>query len=338
MLEKKVLLVDDESSLRRTLGLSLLQLGYETEPCVSGVDALKKINLYSDKQIPIDYIVCDIKLPDIDGMKLSKIIKSQHPEIPIILITGYPDKYDSNEISDFEIDGYLQKPFSADDLVNEFEIFEKEQKPQKAKAVKESPKKEQTVKESVSAYLLIKLEENVDIFDVYKKLYYLNNTMYCDMTSGDYDLIMLIQGDCKEKCKEVFEKQISKIEGIKEIEFLQASQPVLENNITSVMFEVKRILADDLKSQKERDFKKYLTTYALLQIEKEKLDSIYPTLCLDENIVYCDYTTGKYNLVLLIQGVNFGEIDKVIDDKIINMDGVLKLKKFPIIQAFESNW
>ena len=342
MLGKKVLLVDDESSLRRTLGLSLLQLGYETEPCVNGVDALKKINLYTSNHIPIDYIVCDIKLPDIDGMKLSRIIKHQHPEIPIVIITGYPEKYKSDEITDFKVDGYLEKPFSADELVNEFEIFEKEHiynKPTKVETPVKAETQELAKGKSVSAYVLIKLDENIDIFDIHKKLYYMNNTLYCDMTSGDYDLIMLIQADNMDICNDLYENKISKMEGIKEIEYLEVSQPILENNVTNVMFEVERILSeDDSKSLKQRDFKKYLTSYVLLQIEKEKIDSIYPTLYLDENVVYCDYATGKYNLVLLMQGINFGEIEKVIEEKIINMDGVLKLKKFPIIPAYEGNW
>jgi CheY-like chemotaxis protein len=342
MLGKKVLLVDDESSLRRTLGLSLLQLGYETEPCVSGVDALKKINLYTNNKIPIDYIVCDIKLPDINGMKLFRIIKHRHPEIPIVLITGYPEKYDSDEITDFKVDGYLEKPFSADELVNKFETFEKEHlyhKPAEVEAPVKVETQELTKDKSVSAYFLIKLDENVDIFDIYKKLYYMNNTLYCDITSGDYDLIMLIQADSMDICNELYKNEISKMEGIKEIEYLEVSQPILENNVTNVMLEVERILSeDDSKSLKQRNLKKYLTTYVLLQIEKEKLESIYPTLYLDENIVYCDYATGKYNLVLLMQGINFGEIEKVIEEKIINLDGVLKMKKFPIIPAYESNW
>ena len=125
MQSKRVLLIDDEASLRRTLGLGLLQQGYETEPCANGVDALKKINLYMNKNVHIDFIVCDIQLPDIDGMKLNKIIKNKYPEIPIIMITGYPDKFETPEFQDLKVDGFIQKPLSADQLVKKFEVLDR---------------------------------------------------------------------------------------------------------------------------------------------------------------------------------------------------------------------
>ena len=45
-------------------------------------------------------------------------------------------------------------------------------------------------------------------------------------------------------------------------------------------------------------------------MEKEKIDKIYPPLYLNENVLYCDYTTGKFNLILFIQGIDFKQIDK----------------------------
>jgi DNA-binding Lrp family transcriptional regulator len=72
-----------------------------------------------------------------------------------------------------------------------------------------------------------------------------------------------------------------------------------------------------------------------MEVEREKLDDIYPTLRLDENVVYCDYTTGKYNLVLMVTGSYFDEIDRFVSEKVINLDGVLKVKEYPIVSLFE---
>jgi len=87
---KRILLVDDESSLRRSLTLGLNQEGYDVEPCENGIDALKKIEMYKENNIDIDTIVLDVKLPDIDGISLGKIIKSKYAETAIVFIPAIP--------------------------------------------------------------------------------------------------------------------------------------------------------------------------------------------------------------------------------------------------------
>jgi two-component system response regulator AtoC len=119
-MNKKILLVDDESSLRRTMALGLSQHGYDTEPCENGVNALKKLESYIKNNIPLDGIVVDLRLPDIDGIKLVKIMKFKYPGVPIILISGYADRYNMEEIRDLQVSAFLEKPFTADELSEQF--------------------------------------------------------------------------------------------------------------------------------------------------------------------------------------------------------------------------
>ena len=97
-MQKKILLIDDESSVRRTISLALNQEGYDVEPCENGFNALKKLDVLKQNNINLDSIVLDIILPDIDGIKLSKIIKEKYPGIPIVFITGYANKVVDQEI------------------------------------------------------------------------------------------------------------------------------------------------------------------------------------------------------------------------------------------------
>ena len=77
---------------------------------------------------------------------------------------------------------------------------------------------------------------------------------------------------------------------------------------------------------KDRDMSQRVSSYILMEVEREKLD---------ENVIFCDYTTGKYNLVLFVTGKYFDEIDGFINNKVINLDGVLKVKEYPIVSLFE---
>jgi DNA-binding Lrp family transcriptional regulator len=74
----------------------------------------------------------------------------------------------------------------------------------------------------------------------------------------------------------------------------------------------------------------------MFEIEKEKLEAIYPVLYFNDQVVHCDYTNGKYDIVLLMKGTSFNEIGNTIRTKFKPLDGVLRIKEWPIITLFEA--
>jgi DNA-binding response OmpR family regulator len=330
-MQKKILLIDDESSLRRTLALGLSQRGYDTEPCEDGIDGLKKLELFIKNNIPPAAVVIDIQLPDIKGNRLAKIIRFKYPGIPIILITGYADRLNPEEIKDLKVNAFMEKPFSTDELVDQFEEIFKEQKTEEPIIL---PDKQEA--KSESAYVLVKTKIDGDLFEIYRKLYYLENIVYCDATKGDYDIFLLLQGDSLESLKNICEKQIKNVSGVDTVDFLAIDNPILDESTSNIIQVAEDALSSGgFNAEKERDLGNRVCSYVLVEAEREKLETVYPSLRLNENIVYCDYTNGKYNIVLLIHGSYFNEIDKIIQEKIINLNGVLKVKKYPIINLFE---
>jgi CheY-like chemotaxis protein len=327
--QKRILLIDDESSIRRSLSLSLNQLGYDVEPCDSGLTALNKLELYKKNSVNLDSVVVDVNLPDINGLKLGRIIKEKYPDAAMMYITGYADKLEVTEIEELKEDGLLEKPFTADDLIVEInKILEKHPK---------LPKGAENVEaKTTAAYALIKVKDDVDYFSLYRKIYFMENVLYCDATRGDIDIFVLLQSNSEEKCREIYEKEISSLNGIRETVFLPVSVPLLNDNIKDIVQSAGISLFEDNPAMsKVRDSKKAVYSYVLLDVDREKLERIYPVLRLTENILYCDYTSGKYNIIMMIFGTQFSEIDKIIESKIINLDGVLKVKEYPVINIFE---
>jgi CheY-like chemotaxis protein len=329
-MERKILFVDDEASLRRTMSLGLSQRGYDTEPCENGMSALKKLDSYVKNNINLDAIVVDICLPDIDGIKLVKIIKFKYPGIPVILISGYADRY-RDEIRNLKIGAFLEKPFSPDELSDSFEkVMAREHAAEPAKS------EEKVESRSQSVYMLLKLEDNADYFETYRTLYYMKDVLYCDATKGDYDIFLLAQSNSMESLRELCENRIKKVQGVQSVDFLEVGSPVLDDSTAAIIHSVEDALADEsTELAKARDMGQRVCSYLLMEVEREKLDEIYPTLRLNDNVIFCDYTTGKYNLVLFVTGCYFNEIDRFIQDEIVNMDGVLKVKEYPIVNLFE---
>lgn len=329
-MEKRILLVDDEAAIRRTLSLMLLQMGYDVEPCEDAISALKKLDLYEKNKIKLDSIVLDVRLPDIDGVKLGKIIRSKFPQICIVYITGYADQLDMDEMKKVHASAVLEKPVEAKDLV---EYFEEATMLESVPESKEAVIEEKEV-ETVSAYMLIKLEKEASFLNIYRELYYMKDVLYCDATEGDYDIVLLIQGKSKGDCKKISETIQKNIEGIKYVDFMEIGIPILDDNIRNII-QTAEEYDDPGKLVAKRDFGRKICSYILMEVEREKLEYIYPVLRLSEEVVYCDYTTGKYNLVLFVYGTGFNEINKFIENKIVPMDGVLRVKKFPVLNLFE---
>jgi DNA-binding Lrp family transcriptional regulator len=183
--------------------------------------------------------------------------------------------------------------------------------------------------------MLIRLEDDADFFELHNTLYYMDNVLYCDATKGDYDIFLLAQADQMESLQEMSEK-IKAMPGIKSVDFLEVSRPMLDESTSAIIDVAEDAFSEDsLEAGKKRNLDQKVCSYLLLDVEREKMDEIYPVLRLDEDVIFCDYATGRYNLVLFVTGKYFDEIDGFINNKVINLDGVLKVKEYPIVSLFE---
>jgi len=335
MNEKKVLLIDDEASLTRSLTLGLMQKGYETESCESGMQGLKMLESLKKKQTPLHYAVIDVRLPDIDGIKLLKVIKFNYPELPVIVITGYGSEAIAADAKSEKADAYLEKPFSVEELTK---ILEEIPQKDAAPVVAQAPSEAIDDEKSVSAYALLSFDNTANLTEVYQEMYFMDNVLYCDAVKGDFDMVLLLQAANFSELHDMVANKIKKIEGVKDIYFLPVESPLLSEGVNNIIGTVDKALGrnkDNPETTNNPNFWKSASSYVFLEIEKEKMENIYPTLYLNEQVVSCDCAKGKYDIVLLMQGTSFVEIDRNIQNKIKPLDGVLRIKEFPIIKLFE---
>jgi signal transduction histidine kinase len=111
VIEKKLLLVDDEADIREVLTLALTDLGYAVTTAGNGAAALP---LFLEKRPPI--VITDIKMPGMDGIELLRRIKESAPDTEVIMITGHGDldlaiMSLKNQATDF-----ITKPINVDAL------------------------------------------------------------------------------------------------------------------------------------------------------------------------------------------------------------------------------
>ena len=131
---KKVLVIDDTKNIRNLLSTCLEIRGYKVITADNGIEALK---LIKDKEVHIDLIFLDIRMPGISGTEVLKIIKEERIMCPVIIMTAFGTVKNAIECTKLGALIYLQKPFSTDrinTILNEIE--EKEEK-EELKLIKE---------------------------------------------------------------------------------------------------------------------------------------------------------------------------------------------------------
>ena len=114
----KILLVDDEQDIIKTVGFRLRSVGYEVITASDGMEGLDKAR----KEKP-DLIILDLMLPKIDGYKVCALLKKddRYAKIPIILFTAKAGDVDKKIGLELGADAYVMKPFEPPELINTIE-------------------------------------------------------------------------------------------------------------------------------------------------------------------------------------------------------------------------
>jgi two-component system response regulator AtoC len=107
----RALVVDDEAVVRTGMARVLERQGLDVEVAASGAEALEKM-----AEQPFTIVFLDIKMPGMDGVEVLRYIRSHHPRILVIMITGHPTMENAIECLKLGAVDYLVKPFRADEL------------------------------------------------------------------------------------------------------------------------------------------------------------------------------------------------------------------------------
>lgn len=108
----KILIVEDENQVARLIELELSYEGYQVDIAKNGKEALTKVDEFKP-----DLIVLDWMLPEMDGLEVTRRIRSDGNDVPVIVLTGRDALSDKVISLDSGADDYLTKPFATEELL-----------------------------------------------------------------------------------------------------------------------------------------------------------------------------------------------------------------------------
>ena len=103
---KRVLVVDDEASIRDLLSKTLALAEYEVDTAADANAALDRV-----RGMEYDLLIADLKMPGMDGLTLIRQVKRMRSDLPVIIITGFSTESSAIEAVNLGVAGYLTKPF-----------------------------------------------------------------------------------------------------------------------------------------------------------------------------------------------------------------------------------
>jgi excisionase family DNA binding protein len=102
----RVLVVDDEATIRDLLSKTLALAEYDVDLAPDGRTALERLRM-----IPYDLLITDLKMPGVDGLAVIREARRLKADIPVIIITGFSTEASAIEAVNLGVSGYLTKPF-----------------------------------------------------------------------------------------------------------------------------------------------------------------------------------------------------------------------------------
>src|SRR5438132_2850525 len=102
----RVLVVDDEASIRDLLAKTLALAEYDVDLAPDGRTALERLRI-----IPYDLLITDLKMPGVDGLTVIREARRLKTDLPVIIITGFSTEASAIEAVNLGVSGYLTKPF-----------------------------------------------------------------------------------------------------------------------------------------------------------------------------------------------------------------------------------
>jgi two-component system cell cycle sensor histidine kinase/response regulator CckA len=111
--KRRVLVVDDEESVRRFADHVLRESGYDVVTALDGPEALRLV----EQQRPFDLFLLDVVMPEMRGDELGRRLREQDPDAKILYFTGYPDRLFQERRILWENEAFIEKPASLNGLL-----------------------------------------------------------------------------------------------------------------------------------------------------------------------------------------------------------------------------
>lgn len=175
MIPKRILIIDDEESFRNVLTVILRKEGYEIEGAANGKEGLNKIS-----NAAFDHVLCDIRMPQMDGLEFLRESQKAGAEAPVIMMSAYGTVDTAIEAMKLGAYDYISKPFKPDEIILTLKKAE-----ERERLRKENELLRRQIKKEYSFENIVSKNEGMNkIFEIIRKVAPYKSTILITGESG----------------------------------------------------------------------------------------------------------------------------------------------------------
>jgi CheY-like chemotaxis protein len=329
----RVLIIDDEPEVRRNLTVGLIQENYQVVACPNGISAIHELSASRGKGIGYDYLVTDIFMPDIDGMKILKVIKNEFPDLPVLIITAFgDDKLKFTALAE-QNTGYLDKPFEISEMVDALEKLSPGVTTLDTQSDALDKKTKAVTAESISAYITIKITDNARSMEIFNELQNVEGVYSCDAVWSDIDIIILAQASSQQGIQKLFDR-VKQVRGIDVVSLAPVERPKLDLDVSDFIEIYKRAVKQS--AQKDGTAQPGIKSYIIVDIDKNAIQQIFTSVFFIDEVIFCDIIEGGGKLVGMVTNQGMVGTTPRIIEKLKEIPGVLRVREAKIIKLSDN--
>jgi CheY-like chemotaxis protein len=267
-------------------------------------------------------------MPDIDGLKILKVIKSHFPDLPAVVITGFGDETLETTALAEPNTAYLDKPFEVHELAEALESL-----PRGAATSTTTRPATPGVNEATSAYLTIRIVQERRSAEVFRTLQDIPGVHSCHAVHGDVDVILLVQASDQAGINAIFE-QVRAVRGIEVSSVSSVERPKLDRDIADFV----RSYGEAIRGTDQPSVggQRGTSSYLMVDIDPDAIQQVFTTVFFIDDVIFCDVIDDGSRLVAMVTGQGaVGRVPQVVE-KIDEIDGVLRVRQARIIEFLDA--
>ena len=293
--------------------------------CPDGVSAVRELERSRVRGVSYDCMVTDIFLPDIGGLEILKVVKAQHPGLPVVVITGFGDASTEREALSSPNTAYLDKPFTHSDLVQAIESLSPGNGTLDNAATAQS---DGDGVEPDSAYLTVRIADETRCLDVYWELSSLDGVQSCVAVRGDVDIILRGHATERSTLDDLYAR-VRGVDGVELVSTLAVERLELDREIQAFV----DVYREAAKASPEASTAEPsgLGSCFIVDIDTDAVQQVFTSVFFLDNVVFCDVVDGGTKLLgMHVDHQSVGRQPRIIE-KIGEIDGVLRVREARVV-------
>jgi len=318
---KRVLIIDEDIEVRRSLRAGLMQFGWQVEEATDGLTSIEQIRRANAEGAGFCCLITEAFLTDVDGKLLLKAYRAEYPQLPLVVLTSFGDEARRRQVENLQPAAYLEKPLAMETLLAELGKFSFKTTTEHAEPAPE------TAPRQPEAYMFLRLLDNERAGEILMELRAMDGVRIGNAVRGEYDIVLRLAVDSGDKLAAAVEK-VKQTAGVTVLATERLEKPRLTPEVEDFIKHYESVSAEDRAAYRTGV---ETNAYLMIDIDRYQLERIYTSIIMTEGVIGCQASSGGAKLTVLMSGAVRPNVLRHVLQKLATMDGIRRVREATVI-------